>query len=112
MQPEIYSDGIGEIIVSGSVVRVDLMSLSATERDASNNPKSVFRQRIIFSLEAFANSAEVMLKALEGLIEAGAVARNLPVKTVSVPAEATLGQSNAQHAPVAADRRNTSPNFG
>ena len=75
MQPEIFSDGIGEISISGSIVRVDLVSLSATERDANNAPKQVFRQRIIFSVEGFANSAEVMLKALEGLIEAGAVQR-------------------------------------
>jgi len=75
MQQEIFSDGIGEISISGSIVRVDLVSLSATERDANNAPKQVFRQRIIFSVEGFANSAEVMRKALEGLIEAGAVQR-------------------------------------
>ena len=63
---EIYSDGIGEITVSSSIVRVDLVSLSPTERDANNNPISVFRQRIVFSVEEFANSVEVMQKAFKG----------------------------------------------
>jgi hypothetical protein len=75
MHSELYTDGINEITVSGSVVRVDLVSLSPTERDASNAPKSVFRQRLIFPLEGFANSVELMQKALQGLIEAGAVTR-------------------------------------
>lgn len=75
MHDELYTDGVGEITVSGTVVRVDLVSLSPTERDANGTPKSVFRQRLIFSLEGFANSLELMQKALQGLVEAGAVTR-------------------------------------
>ena len=75
---ELYSDGVGEITVSGSVVRVDLVSLSPTERDANNNPKSTFRQRLIFSVEGFANSVEVMQKALQGLVDAGVIQRTRP----------------------------------
>ena len=78
MHSELYTDGISEITVSGSVVRVDLVSLSPTERDANNNPTKVFRQRLIFSTEAFANSVELMQKALQGLAEAGVVKRVQP----------------------------------
>jgi len=81
MHNEIYSDGISEVTVSGSIVRVDLVSLSPTERDANNVPKKVFRQRLIFSVEAFANSVEVLQKAMQGLIEAGAVKRVSPKAT-------------------------------
>ena len=94
MQPEIFSDGIGEISISGSIVRVDLVSLSATERDANNAPKQVFRQRIIFSVEGFANSAEVMRKALEGLIEAGAVQRTARDQNALLPPAARNGSPN------------------
>ena len=76
MHNEIYSDGCGEITVSGSVVRIDLVSLSPTERDAAGNPKPVFRQRIIMPVDAFANAAELMQKALSGLLDAGAIARS------------------------------------
>ena len=37
MSTELYADGIGEITVTGTIVRIDLMSLSATERDSDNN---------------------------------------------------------------------------
>jgi hypothetical protein len=75
MQDELYTDGIDEIMVSGTIVRVDLISLSPRERDANNMPKKVFRQRLIFSAEAFANSVEVMQNALQGLVDAGVVKR-------------------------------------
>src|SRR4051794_14901234 len=38
MHAEIYTDGVDEITVGGSIVRVDLVSLSPTERDANNVP--------------------------------------------------------------------------
>lgn len=78
MHDEIYTDGIDEIMVGGSIVRVDLVSMSPTERDANNAPKKVLRQRVIFSIEGFANSVEVMQNALQGLVDAGVVKRNAP----------------------------------
>jgi hypothetical protein len=78
MIPELYSDGVGEVTVGGSIVRVDFVSLSPTERDENNNPKLVLRQRLIFSVEGFANSVDVMQKALQGLVDAGVVRRNQP----------------------------------
>src|SRR6516164_413018 len=78
MHAELFTDGVEEITVGGSIVRVDLVSLSPTERDANNAPKKVFRQRLIFSIEGFANSVEVMQNALQGLVDAGVVRRNPP----------------------------------
>jgi hypothetical protein len=75
MHPELFTDGIGEITVSGSIVRVDLTSLSPTERNPDNTPRAVFRQRLVFSVEGFANSVDVMQKALQGLIDAGVIRR-------------------------------------
>jgi hypothetical protein len=75
MHAEVFTDGIDEITVGGAIVRVDLVSLSPTERDANNAPIKVFRQRLIFSVEAFANSVEVMQNALQGLVEAGVIKR-------------------------------------
>ena len=99
MHNEIYSDGIGEITISGSVVRIDLVSLSPTERDDSNNPKPVFRQRIVMPVDMFANSAELMQKVLKGLIDAGAVARKH-----AVGGAATMHEANSKAG-------NVSPNF-
>lgn len=81
MHAELYTDGIAEITVSGSIVRVDLVSLSPTERDANNAPERVFSQRLIFSVESFANSVDVMQKALQGLVDAGAIRRQQPAES-------------------------------
>jgi hypothetical protein len=101
MSTELYADGIGEITVTGTIVRVDLVSLSATERDANNNPKPVFRQRIIMPVDAFANAVELMQKALSGLVEAGAVRRIGDVPTLAASAVAQPAQASV----------NASPNF-
>jgi len=109
MHHELYADGVGEITVSGTIVRVDLVSLSPTERDANNMPKSVFRQRLVFSIEGFANSVEVMQKALQGLVEAGAVTRHQPKTTAASSAVPMIGER-----PRAAEQQrvaNASPNF-
>ncbi len=108
MHSELYTDGVGEITVSGTIVRVDLVSLSPTERDENNAPKLVLRQRLIFSVEGFANSVELMQKALQGLIDAGAVTRTRARPATAAP----IGTANVERA-AAAERKapNVSPNF-
>jgi hypothetical protein len=111
MHDELYTDGVGEVTVSGTVVRVDLVSLSPKERDANNAPKSVFRQRLIFSLEGFANSVELMQKALQGLIDAGAVTRAQRRQATVTP----VAPPGAEPAVATAEKpraANGSPNFG
>ena len=110
MHAELFTDGIEEITVGGAIVRVDLVSLSPTERDESNAPKKVFRQRLIFSIEAFANSVEVMQNALQGLVDAGVVRRNesrapTGAQHVNPAAERSPEPSNSTRSP------NVSTNF-
>jgi hypothetical protein len=42
MHAELYTDGIDEIAVSGTIVRLDLVSLSPSERDVNNNLRLSF----------------------------------------------------------------------
>jgi hypothetical protein len=106
MHSELFTDGVEEITVGGSIVRVDLVSLSPTERDANNAPKRVFCQRLIFSVESFANSVEVMQNALQGLVDAGAVRRNQP----RAPSEPPHIASSAERGPTAPTNPPRSPN--
>ena len=110
MQEELYTDGVDEIMVSGTIVRVDLVSLSPTERDANNFPKKVFRQRLIFSAEGFANSVEVMQNALQGLVDAGVIKRGQP-RAVAEPSPAPSGERG--NSPTSSGQRppNVSTNF-
>jgi hypothetical protein len=110
MHAELYTDGVDEITVGGSIVRVDLVSLSPTERDANNAPKRVICQRLIFSVESFANSVEVMQNALQGLVDAGVIRRNQAQASAEPPhigasAERGLLAPNSQRSP------NASTNF-
>ena len=99
MTDELYCDGISEITVTGPIVRLDMTSLSPSKRDSSGNPEPVLRQRVIMPIEAFANSVDLMQKALNGLVEAGALRRNSAVTPAGDGAR--LEQPSA----------NTSPNF-
>lgn len=108
MADELYSDGIGEITVTGPIVRIDLVSLSPSERDSKGNPKPVFRQRIVMPIDAFANSVDVMNKALAGLVDAGAVRRTGDVSALPTAAAAPVEQPRSKKA---APPENTSPNF-
>ncbi|MBZ6079400.1 hypothetical protein [Microvirga puerhi] len=106
MHEEVYSDGIAEITITGPIVRIDIMSLSPTERDAKNNPKPMFRQRIVMPVDAFANSVELMQKAMKGLIEAGAIKQ-----TPAPQSESSQFPGNGDTKPFVNGARNSSPNF-
>jgi len=103
MQDELYADGIGEITVTGSIVRINLVSLSATEKDEAGNPRAVFRQRIIMPADAFANAVDLMHKAQAGLVEAGAIRR--------IGDTAPLPDLAAEPAAPPSPQPNGSPNF-
>ena len=109
MGSELYADGISEITVTNAIVRIDLMSLSATEKDEKGNPKAVFRQRIIMPVDAFANAVELMQKALGGLVEAGTIRRVADIQALprgdAAPERADQGPS------AASSKSNVSPNF-
>lgn len=105
MHDEIYSDGVSEITITGSIVRIDLMSLSPSERDANNNPKPVFRQRVLMPIDAFANSVELMQRVVRGLIEAGAIKPN--ANNVNQGSQAQNGSEQI----TTSRSRNSSPNF-
>jgi hypothetical protein len=111
MQNELYTDGVDEVMISGTIVRVDLFSLSPTERDANNFPKKVFRQRLIFSAEGFANSVEVMQNALQGLVEAGVVKRNQPRGVTGNPDVGSGGDRGNSPTSSAQRPPNASTNF-
>lgn len=106
MQQEVYSDGVAEITITGPIVRIDLMSLSPAERDANNNPKPVFRQRIVMPVDAFANSVELMQRVVKGLIEAGAIKQNATASDDNAQAQTGAGATA-----LGSRNRNSSPNF-
>lgn len=111
MHAEVYTDGVDEITIGGSIVRVDLYSLSPTERDDNNAPRKVFCQRLIFSVDSFANSVEVMQNALQGLIDAGAIRRNQPRAAPAEPPRNVVSVDRSPSDPNGPRSPNVSSNF-
>jgi hypothetical protein len=72
---DVYADGIGEITLTGGMVRIDLVSLSAKERDAEGRPKLEFRQRIVMPPEGFLRSFSAMEDLVKQLVDAGLIKR-------------------------------------
>jgi hypothetical protein len=79
MENELFADSIGEISVTGAVVRIDLASLSPTERDADKKPKPVFRQRVVMPVEGFVQSFALMAQVMQQLEKTGVI-KKAPAK--------------------------------
>jgi len=75
MTDELFADGLGEIGITGAVVRMDLFSLSPTEKDDKNQPKPVFRQRIVMPVEGFVRTFALMAQVMQQLEKQGVIKR-------------------------------------
>jgi hypothetical protein len=73
MTKELYSEGIGEVAVTGSVVRLDLLTLSLEERDEKGQPRLVLRQRVVMPIEGLMRSHAVLTQAMKELEKRGFV---------------------------------------
>ena len=75
MTDERYADTIGEIALTGSVVRLDLVVISTREKDDKGQPKSEFRQRVVMPLEGFVRSFGLMAQVMQQLEKQGVIKR-------------------------------------
>lgn len=97
MIQDIYADGIGNVHVTGNMVRFDLVTLQPNLKSDNGQPVYNMNQRIILPLEAFIQGFLLQDNVMKKLIEAGivnmqpAVANQPTVKeeaiTVSQPIE-------------------------
>jgi hypothetical protein len=70
---EIFADGVGEITLSGGMVRLDLVSLVGSQNDEKNKPRLEPFQRIIMPPDGFLRSFSAMENLVKQLIDAGLV---------------------------------------
>ena len=75
MSDERYADAIGEVTLTGPIVRIDLVSFSATEKDEKNQPKLVIRERILLPVDGFVRSFALMAQAIQQLDKQGVIRR-------------------------------------
>ncbi len=72
-QKEFFADGIGEINLSGGMVRLDLVTLSGSQNDPENKPRLEFSKRIVMPPDGFLRSFSAMENLVKQLIDAGLV---------------------------------------
>jgi hypothetical protein len=91
MEPQVYSDDIGAISLSGPIVRIDLMVQSATQQDKDKKPKLVIQQQVIMPIEAFLRAAGKIQGAVTELEKKGMITRK-PRQKDSKPAQSTKSE--------------------
>ena len=70
MSEELFVDGIGEVVITGMVVRIDFMTLDPSKRDEHGRPTPGLRQRVVMPIDSFVRAAETLsgtLKKMESL---------------------------------------------
>ena len=70
---DMYADGIGEITLSGGMVRMDLVTLKGSQSSSDEKPKLEFSQRVIMPPDGFLRSFSAMENLVKQLIDAGLV---------------------------------------
>lgn len=70
---EIFADGIGEITLSGGMVRLDLVSLVGSQNDEKNKPHLEVTRRIVMPPDGFLRSFSAMENLIKQLVDAGLV---------------------------------------
>jgi hypothetical protein len=75
MVTDIFIDGATDATVQGTVVRVNLVVSSATEKDADGGPVRDVRHRLVMTSQAATELHARLEAALRRLAEAGVVTR-------------------------------------
>lgn len=70
---ESYADGIGEITLSGGMVRMDLVTLQGSQKNSESKPQLETSQRIIMPPDGFLRSFSAMENLVKQLIDAGLI---------------------------------------
>lgn len=95
MATELYSEGIGEVVVTGSVVRLDLLTFSPDQRDEKGQPKLVLRKRVVMPIDGFLRSYAVLGQAMKELEKRGVVRKlDIPEKDAASASRAPPSSPN------------------
>jgi hypothetical protein len=76
MNQDIFVDGIGNINVTGNIVRIDLVALQPQLKNEKGEPVFASTQRIVMPLEGFVRSIELQQNILQQLITNGVLKVN------------------------------------
>jgi hypothetical protein len=78
---EIFADGVGEITLSGGMVRMDLVTMVGSQKDNENQPRLEVSQRIVMPPDGFLRSFSAMEDLVKQLVDAGVIQKRDQVST-------------------------------
>jgi hypothetical protein len=78
MVTDIFIDGASEVSVQDGIVRINLVTLAATEKDGEGRPVREVRHRLIMSAKATTELHAHLEATLKRLAQAGIVTRREP----------------------------------
>ena len=100
MEQQTFADGIGRITIIDGIVRLDLIAHSATETDASGQPRPVFTHRIVMGVDQFLRASQKITDTTH------AIAQQQRKQQVAQPVEPLAPrQAMPQAAPAAPQNR-------
>lgn len=88
MNQDIFVDGIGNINVTGNIVRIELVALQPQLKNENGQPVFTNSQRIVMPLEGFLQGFNLQQNVVQQLIQAGVLQMNVTPNDSVVAAEA------------------------
>lgn len=76
MTTEFFTDGFANIAVTGTIVRIDLMSMVGVDKEGK--PRLEVKQRMVMPLDAFLRSYSMADDIVNKLMKAGVVNKRTP----------------------------------
>lgn len=91
MAEELYSDGFANIVVTGTIVRIDLMALAG--QDAQGKPRFEVRRRLVMPLDGFLRSYAMSDDVINKLQKAGVISRRNPPPVAGPTVQASAAEA-------------------
>jgi len=76
-----YCDEIGNIAITGTIVRFELVTLSASDKDSGGKPQLVTSQTVIMPLDGFLRGAARLQGVVQELEKKGVIKRDTKGET-------------------------------
>ncbi len=96
MSDELFVDGVGEVVITGMVVRIDLVAFNTSDRNEQGRPKGEVRQRIVMPVDGFVRAVQTLGGTIGKLEEIGVIKKRS--QDVDGEALAAAALSNAPDA--------------
>lgn len=105
-EDQIFADGVGTIAVAGSTIRIEFVSLMATDRDPGSQPKMAVSHRLVMPIEGFASAVGKLQETVQALVQRGILRPQGAPELVAEPARVAVVSDRR---PVEAPRTDPAP---